>query len=306
LERASREVQGWDPGKLTRKGRLRALARLVRIEHTLFSLPYAYLGAYWAAGEITLWEAFWLGMAVVGLRLASMAYNNIADYDIDRENPRTRNRPLVTGAVSFRDAWILVLIGSIIYYASAAALNRLALALSPILWIVALTYPHAKRYHWLPHLHLGLTLGLVVFGGAIGAYGDEAAGLVDALRRVPWVLVAAVTLWVAGFDIVYSIQDAEFDRRMGLGSVPARLGEKAALRVAAAMHLAAGALFALAAHGIGSPIAYVSLGLALALLIVQHVIVAECGLACVRVSFNMNLAVGLIVGVGYTLGLALG
>jgi len=244
-------------------------------------------------------------MAVVGLRLAAMAYNNIADYDIDAKNPRTRSRPLVTGAVSFRDAWILVALGSIIYYASAAALNKLALALSPILWIVALTYPHAKRHHWLPHLHLGLTLGLVVFGGAIGAYGDEAAGLADALRRVPWVLVAAVTLWVAGFDIVYSIQDAEFDRRMGLGSVPARLGEKAALRIAAAMHLAAGVLFALAARSIGSPVAYVSLGLALALLIVQHVIVAECGPACIRVSFNMNLAIGLIVGVGYTLGLAL-
>jgi len=305
VEEARGKVQGWDPGRVGGGGKLRSLARLVRIEHTLFSLPYAYLGAYWAARDITAWEALWLGLAVLGLRTAAMAYNNIADYDIDRKNPRTQHRPLIAGTVSFREAWALVVAGSILYYLSAAALNTYALILSPILWIVALTYPHAKRIHWLPHIHLGLTLGLVVFGGAIGAYGDQAASLVDALSRVPWHLVAAVTFWVAGFDIVYSIQDAEFDREHGLGSVPARLGEKAALHLAIVFHAVAAALFALAAVQIGTPIAYATTGATLALLAVQHVAVKECGRACIPLAFNLNLAIGLIVGVGLTLGIAL-
>ena len=305
MEESRGEIQAWDPGKVTGGGRLRGLLRLVRIEHTLFSLPYAYLGAYWASGHVTLWEAVWLGLAVLGLRTAAMAYNNIADYDIDRLNPRTARRPLVTGVVSFRDAWTLVAAGSALYYLSAWALNIYALLLSPILWIIAITYPHAKRIHWLPHIHLGLTLGLVVFGGAVGAYGDQATSLMEVLARVPWILVIAVTLWVAGFDIVYSIQDRDFDIRHGLGSVPARLGIRAALILALAFHLAASLLYGIAAFQIGSPLAYIALGAAASLLLVQHLVVWSCTMRCVGLAFNLNLAVGLIIGVGYTLGLAL-
>ncbi len=297
------EVPRWDPGKVSFSSRLHALARLVRIEHTLFSLPFAYLGAVLAAGRVTLWEALWIGLAVLGLRTAAMAYNNIADLPIDALNPRSRMRPLVTGAVSVNSAWALVAAGSLVYYASAAALNKIALILSPILWIVAMTYPWAKRLHPCPHLHLGLTLGLVVFGGAIGAAGDEAPSLTAALRMVPWPLVAAVTLWVAGFDIVYSVMDYEFDKSMGLGSLPAALGVKAALAAAALCHAASSALlFYSAVEYETGALGLASALIAALLLAAQHALIHRRGLSAIPLAFNINLAVGLIVGVGMTLG----
>jgi len=285
------------------RSRFHALARLVRVEHTLFSLPFAYLGAVLATGgRVTAWEAAWLALAVLGLRTAAMAYNNIADLPIDAANPRSRGRPLVTGAVTTREAWALVALGSALYYASAAALNRIALLLSPILWLVAMTYPWAKRVHWCPHLHLGLTLGLVVFGGAIGAVGDEVSGVSEALSRVPWLVVAAVTLWVAGFDIVYSVMDYEFDRAMGLGSAPARLGVRAALALAAACHAATVALLAAAAreYGLGAA-GYLVVAATAALLAAQHALLAARGLEEIPRAFNLNLGVSVVMGVGLTL-----
>jgi len=283
--------------------RLHALARLVRVEHTLFSLPFAYLGAVLATGgRVTVWEAVWLALAVLGLRTAAMAYNNIADLPIDAANPRSRSRPLVTGAVTMKEAWALVALGSALYYASAAALNRIALLLSPILWATAMTYPWAKRVHWCPHLHLGLTLGLVVFGGAVGAVGDEVASVSEALSRVPWLAVAAVALWVAGFDIVYSVMDYEFDRAMGLGSAPARLGVGRALALAAACHAATILLLVATVweYGLGVP-GYVVTAIVAALLAAQHAVLAVKGLSAVPLAFNMNLAVSLVMGVGLTL-----
>ena len=290
---------GWDPGRVGRAGILGVYARLVRVEHTVFSLPFAYVGALlspWGCGGCTWREALLLGLAVVGLRVAGMAYNNIADYDVDRLNPRTRGRPLVVGAASFRGAWALVVAGSILYYASACALNRYACMLSPILWVTAMTYPHAKRLHWLPHIHLGLVLGLVVFGGAVGAHGDEAQSLADALRGVPWLYVAAVTLWVSGFDTIYAIQDMEFDRAHGLGSIPARLGEAGARAAAALQHAAAIALLLAAAarHGLG-PIGWAATIAASALIAAQHPLAAR---GRVREAFNLNLLVALVLGLG--------
>jgi 4-hydroxybenzoate polyprenyltransferase len=289
----------WDPGRLRRGSRLHALMRLIRVEHTLFSLPFAYAGAFLASPRWALNPkvALLIALAVFGLRTAAMAYNNIADLDIDRLNPRTAGRPLVTGAVRLMDAWLLVLLGSILYYLAAALLNRYTLILSPILWIAAITYPHAKRHHWLPHLHLGLVLGLTVFGGAVAAYGMQAASLGDVLARVPWLLVAAVTLWVSGFDTYYAIMDLEFDRRMGLGSIPAKLGPKKALLASRIQHLLTAILLAasIAAHHLG-PIAAAGAAVSIALLAYQHILLARKGVEAIPEAFNTNLALGLIVG----------
>ena len=293
----------WDPGRLPRRSRAAALARLVRIEHTLFSLPFAYAGALLACGRcVDLRVAVLIGLAVLGLRTAAMAFNNIADLDIDRLNPRTRMRPLVTGAVRVRDAWLLVALGSLLYYASAAALNRYALILSPLLWVLAMTYPYAKRLHWLPHIHLGLVLGLVVFGGAVAAAGMAAPGLAWVLSRVPWLYVAAVALWVAGFDTYYAIMDMDFDRRMGLGSIPARLGARGALLASRLMHAAAAALLAasIPAYHLG-PVGAASVAAAVALLAWQHILLARRGLEAIPEAFNTNLLLGLVVGLGVAL-----
>lgn len=291
---------GWDPGRLGGRSRLAALARLVRIEHTLFSLPFAYAGALVACSScVDLRVAALIGLAVIGLRTAAMAFNNIADLDIDRENPRTRMRPLVTGTVSLRDAWLLVVLGSLLYYASAAMLNIYALALSPVLWLIAMSYPYAKRVHWIPHLHLGAVLGFVVFGGAVASAGMNAANIAEVLSSVPWLLVVAVTLWVAGFDTYYAIMDYEFDRRMGLGSIPARLGVKKALIASALMHAASLALLiaSIRAYNLGG-VAAIAVAVAGFLLGHQHYLLARRGLEAIPEAFNTNLVLGLVVGLG--------
>ncbi|WP_082398348.1 4-hydroxybenzoate octaprenyltransferase [Aeropyrum camini] len=286
----------WDAGALRKGGRLHAYMRLVRIEHTIFSLPFAYVGALLSGYPFTLADAILMAAAVVGLRLAGMAYNNIADLDIDRLNPRTMRRPLVVGAVTMREAWAIVALGSAIYFASAALLNKYALLLSPLVLAIALTYPHAKRIHPLPHLHLGVVLGSVVFGGAVAASGDEASSLAEVLRSVPWLYVAAVSLWVAGFDTIYSIMDIDFDRNHGLKSIPAAIGEKGALAASLAMHAASIALFAMGveAYDLGA-IATASTALTASVIILVQTM---AWLGRVKESFNLNLAVPILIGIG--------
>lgn len=296
-------MASWDPGRVSMGSRLKALARLVRVEHTLFSLPFAYVGALLSGYPCSPMDYVWITLALLGLRTAAMSYNNIADLDIDRLNPRSMRRPLVVGAVTLREAWLLVALGSALYYFSAAMLNPYALLLSPIVWLVAMTYPHAKRVHWVPHLHLGLTLGLAVLGGAVAASGDEARSLAEALLSVPWVYVAAVTLWVAGFDTVYSIMDEEFDRRHGLGSIPARLGTRGALLAATAMHVASATLLLAGGlkYGFG-PAAWASTLAAVGLMSYQNLLVWR-RLSEIPRAFNLNLAVGLLVSLGLILDL---
>lgn len=297
-------VARWDPGRLARGGRVRALLRLIRVEHTLFSLPFAYAGAFLADPReaVSLRVVVLVALAVFGLRTAAMAYNNIADLDIDRLNPRTRGRPLVTGAARLGDAWLLVLLGSLTYYAAAALLNVYALLLSPILWLAAMSYPHAKRLHWLPHLHLGLVLGLVVFGGAVASHGMAARSFTELMQGVPWLYVTAVALWVSGFDTYYAIMDLEFDRRMGLGSIPAKLGVEGALWASRLQHAAAATLLAasIPAYHLG-PLGAAGIAASVALLAYQHILLARRGLQAIPEAFNTNLALGVIVGTAVAL-----
>lgn len=288
--------ESMDPGMVRKRSRIHYLMRLVRIEHTIFSLPFAYSGAIMSGYDFTLRDAILIFTAVLGLRTAAMAYNNIADLDIDKANPRTRMRPLVVGAVSLREAWLLVAAGSILYMASAALLNKYALLLSPILLALALAYPHAKRHHSYPHIHLGMVLGSVVMGGAIAASGDEAQSLLEALSSVPWLYVAGVTLWVAGFDVIYSVMDYEFDRRMGLGSIPARFGVRRALFISLVMHVLAVALFLYGGIAYGlSPVGLAMIAAGSLLILYEHVLAWRGKLAT---AFNINLVVALLIGLG--------
>ncbi len=288
----------WDPGEHRSPSKLRALMRLIRVEHTLFSLPFAYAGALLSGYPCDLIDYVWMTLAVFGLRTAGMAYNNIADLDIDKLNPRCSKRPLVTGALKPRDAWMLVVAGSLLYLLSAAMLNKYALLLSPIPWAMAMSYPHAKRIHWMPHLHLGLVLSLTVLGGAVAASGDEARSLVEALKSVPWIYLAAVTLWVAGFDILYSIMDIDFDRKMRLGSAPSKLGIPGALLLALAMHIITSALLIASVKIYELGVAYiVATASASALMLLQHVLVRQ-SLSNIPRAFNLNLIIGLIITLG--------
>ncbi len=300
-------VKLWDPGALARSGsRLRVYLRLVRIEHTLFSLPFAYAGVVLVEPRPSLWLLVWVTVAVVGLRTAAMAFNNIADLEIDRANPRTRSRPLVIGAVSLREAWMLVLVGSLAYYVAAYALGFIPLILSPILWLLAMSYPYAKRLHPLPHIHLGLVLGMVVFGGSVAAASQYTSSLSEVVASVPWLYVAAVTLWVSGFDTIYSIMDLEFDRSMGLKSLPALLGVRGALVAAAVQHLAASLLFLLAPLAYGLGVAALASAAASALLMAYENLLVWRSLDNIARAFNVNLVVAVLAPAGVIVSRLLG
>ncbi|MBP1912079.1 4-hydroxybenzoate polyprenyltransferase [Thermococcus stetteri] len=284
----------FDPGQVSKASRFHALMRLVRIEHTLFSLPYAYVGAFLSGFKVTLWEIIWMSLALLGLRTAAMAYNNIADLDIDSQNRRTWNRPLIKGLVSVSDAWWLVVVGSSLYFVSAVLLNFWTAVLSPIPWVIAMTYSGAKKKHSFPHLHLGLTLALAVAGGTIAAGGDE-ANLLVLLEKVPWAFFFGVLFWVAGFDTIYAIMDYEFDVKHGVGSIPARFGINKALKIALLFHLTAIAFFGLALPLYGLGWVYLIGWLVGSALILYENLIVWRGLENVPKAFNLNIPIGLIL-----------
>src|SRR5439155_13326551 len=207
---------------------------MIRFSHSVFALPFALLALVAAArGMPSPRTLMWVVVAMVAARSAAMAFNRIADRALDAKNPRTASRHLVTGAVSLPFAWALTAASAALFVLSAAMLNATALALSPAVLLVLLGYSYLKRITSAAHFGVGLALGL----SPLGAWVAGAGGLLGDLR-VPLLLGGAVVLWVAGFDVVYACQDADSDRREGLHSIPARLGVAAALRVAAACHLA--------------------------------------------------------------------
>lgn len=208
---------------------------MIKFQHTLFALPFALTGAILAADGAPSWrEVGWILGAMTGARSAAMVFNRIADLEFDRKNPRTTARPLVTGELGlpFARATLGASVG--LFLLSAAMLNRLSFLLALPALVLILSYSYAKRVTWLTHLHLGAALGLAPLGAWIAVRG--------ALEPAPLVLAAAVTLWVAGFDVIYACQDVDFDRREGLHSIPRRFGVASALRISSALHLGTVAL----------------------------------------------------------------
>ena len=202
---------------------------MIKFQHTLFALPFAFVGAILAAGGMPAWPQIgWILGAMVGARSAAMIFNRIADLDFDRRNPRTSARPLVTGELGLGFAWVAMAASSALFFASASMLNPLALALSVPALLLILSYSYAKRLSWLTHFHLGSSLGLAPLGGWIAVRGT--------IDPAPMVLAAAVSLWVAGFDVIYSCQDVHFDTLEGLHSAPRRFGVRHALALSSVLH----------------------------------------------------------------------
>jgi 4-hydroxybenzoate polyprenyltransferase len=206
------------------------LLKAIRFEHTAFALPFALTSAFVAAaGWPRARTLAWILVAMVGARTAAMAFNRIADLDYDRTNPRTAGRALVTGALKTRDLWLLLLGAAAAYFLAAAMLNRLCLVLSPFALAALLGYSYTKRFTVWTHWILGFCLGLAPIGAWIAIRAR--------LDLSPLILGAAVTLWTAGFDIIYACQDIGFDRANRLFSLPARWGARHALVIAAGNHL---------------------------------------------------------------------
>jgi len=204
---------------------------MVKIEHSLFALPFAFLGMLLAArGVPGLRTLLWVVVCMVAARSAAMAFNRILDRDLDARNPRTRNRSLPAGRLGLPFAWAFTGASAALFVLGAGMLNRACLLLSPAALAVILGYSAVKRFSALTHLVLGVALALAPAGGWIavrGSFGTE-----------PMLLCLAVVLWVAGFDILYACQDVEFDREAGVHSAPAALGVGAAMTWSAVLHLA--------------------------------------------------------------------
>jgi 4-hydroxybenzoate polyprenyltransferase len=273
-----------------RRGPLHATLSMIKFQHTLFALPFAFTGAILASPSWpTLRQASWILCAMVGARSAAMVWNRIADLEIDRKNPRTAMRPLVTGELSLPFAWAFLVVSLGLFFVAAACLNRMSFLLSPLAAFVYLSYSHAKRFTWLSHLHLGASLGLAPVGAWIGV-----AGRLDA---APLLLGAAVMLWVAGFDVLYACQDAEFDRAHGLHSVPARFGIRRSLAISSLLHAATVALFA--AVALAAPLGtawLLGVGATAALLVCEHRLVRPDDLSRLDAAFfTVNGAVSFVL-----------
>jgi 4-hydroxybenzoate polyprenyltransferase len=263
---------------------------MIKFQHTVFALPFAFTGAILAAGGLPPWRTIaWILGAMVGARSAAMTWNRIADLEFDRRNPRTAARPLVTGALGLRFAWVFLAASLALFYLSAAMLNRLALLLATPAAAIILGYSYAKRFTWATHLALGAALGIAPVGAWVAVTGRLAAA--------PLVLAAAVTAWVAGFDILYACQDVAFDRREGLHSVPARFGVPAALGAARALHVVT-ALLLLALPAVlplGAPW-LAGMALVAALLAWEHRLVRADDLSRIdQAFFTVNGFVGFVV-----------
>ena len=190
---------------------------MIKIGHSVLALPFAFMGAMLAARGLPNGRTiFFILLAMVGARSAAMAFNRLADAPFDALNPRTADRALPAGRVSRRATFLLTAVSAAIFMGAAAQLNRVCFLLSPLALMVILGYSLTKRFTSLSHLVLGLSLGIAPVAGWLAVRGD--------LGPAVLVLGLAVLFWVAGFDVLYSLQDEEFDRSMGLFSLPARLG----------------------------------------------------------------------------------
>jgi 4-hydroxybenzoate polyprenyltransferase len=264
--------------------KLRIILEMIKIEHTLFAMPFLYSGAILAAqGLPDAWTLFWITLGLFSARTAAMCLNRLIDREIDAKNPRTADRALPQGLVSPREVWAIVAISLALLLLAAVMLNPLCVKLYPLAVAIIWGYPYMKRYTWLSHLVLGSALAIAPFGAwvAVRASIDLPALL----------LAAAVIFWVAGFDIIYATQDVEFDRREGLYSIPARFGIANALKISTLFH-GATLLFLLLLYFF-SPLGRIYLfGLVImsALLAYEHAIVKPENLKRVGVAFfNINV-----------------
>ena len=206
---------------------------MIKFEHTLFALPFAFLGAVLAAdGLPTAWQILWITIAMFGARSAAMTFNRIIDRKFDAENPRTANRELPSGKLSVNFAWIFFIASVFLFEIAAYALNWLTFALSPIALLSILGYSYAKRFTSFAHLILGWSLAISPTAAWIAV-----RGAIDS--EIPLLLSLLVIMWTAGFDVLYACQDYEFDKKAGLRSIPARFGIKNSLKIARIFHVQA-------------------------------------------------------------------
>lgn len=280
----------------TPSGQFKELLDMIKFEHTVFALPFAFLGALGAAqGLPPMRTVLWILAAMVGARTAAMTFNRLVDEDVDAENPRTASRALPAGRVSRAAAVILLGAGIVLFGLAAGALGPLTWALSPLALLVILGYSLCKRFTAWAHVVLGLSLS----GAPLGAW-IAVAGRIEAPAL--W-LSGGVLAWTAGFDILYALQDEGFDRARGLHSIPARLGTAGALWLSRGLHLAALAAWALFNVQMGSHvIAWAGWATVATMLVQEQWLVRGGDLSRIdQAFFTLNSFIGIVFFTGHAL-----
>lgn len=280
----------------TLPGQFRELLDMIKFEHTVFALPFAFLGALGAAQGIPpLRTVLWILAAMVGARTAAMTFNRLVDEDVDADNPRTAGRALPAGRVSRAGAMALLGAGVVLFGLAAGALGPLTWALSPLALVIILGYSLCKRFTSWAHVVLGLSLS----GAPLGAW-IAVSGRIEAPAL--W-LSGGVLAWTAGFDILYALQDEGFDRERGLHSIPARLGTVRALWLSRVLHVLALAAWAMFNHLMGSHLIAWAAWAAVATMLAQEQWLVRGGdLSRIdQAFFTLNSLVGLVFFLGHAL-----
>lgn len=255
------------------------LLEMIKFKLTVFAMPFALMGAFLAGrgapdGMILLWVV----LAMVGARTCAMGFNRIVDRRFDRANPRTAGRAIPAGEVRLVEAWALVILAGLLFFFACSNLNALTLKLAPLALALTLLYSLTKRFTSLCHLVLGVALAFSPLGGWVAVSGS--------LSGFPWALSLGVLFWVAGFDAIYACLDADFDRAVGLHSLPSRLGRENAFRMAVGFHVLAFILFILT--GVQARLNlcyYLGIVLTAAVLFYQHLVVNPRDLSRIQGSF---------------------
>ena len=276
--------------------KLKTTLEMIKFEHTLFALPFAFLGAILAAhGLPGVWQILWITAAMFGARSAAMTFNRIIDRRFDAENPRTASRELPSGKLSISFAWSFFAVSVALFLLAAYALNWLTFALSPVALASVLGYSYAKRFTSFAHLILGWALAISPTAAWIAV-----RGAIDS--EIPLLLSLLVMMWTAGFDVLYACQDFEYDRKAGLRSIPARFGIKNSLWIARVFHAQAFVVLVLLylVSGLGwlALIGVLAVG---ALMIYQHTLVKPNDLSRMNAAFfttNAFVSVILLVTFG--------
>jgi len=263
--------------------RVKTVLEMIKFEHSVFALPFALTGALLAAratrhGWPSLRQILWIVAAMVAARSAAMTMNRIADLRYDRENPRTRQRALATGALTLQFAWFFTIVAVAVFFIAAWQLNPLALKLAPLAMGILFFYSFTKRFTNWSHLFLGFALGISPAAAWIAITGGLDVRML--------ILCAAVTLWVGGFDVLYACQDVEYDQRAGLFSVPKKFGIANALLIARAMHIGVIALLGWLAFSFGLPWpAWAGIAVVASLLAYEHSLVKADDLSKLDAAF---------------------
>ena len=268
----------------------RLFLRMIDFEHTLFGLPFAYLGAFLAVRGIpAAYHLIWITVAMFGARTAALCLNRLIDREIDRRNPRTANWTMAKGELPVPLVWAAVFACLGLLFFAAYQLNPLCVKLAPLAVAVLWVYSYTKRFTWWCHLILGLSVGMGPVGGWIAVTGS--------LDWQPFLLWLGVGSWIAGFDTMYACQDIEFDRKEGLYSIPARFGVEGALRFAKAFHALTVVFFVLT--GLVLRLGtwyYAGILFVIGILLYEHSLVRPQDLSLVTLaSFKINHYVGLVV-----------